>query len=425
MRLTDFTAFTGEICLYMSVVGFFLSGPGGIQRTLVCAAVSLLAESACMLCRKWRGAARYLPALLMIPLFLTARSIATTLLPAPALMLILLRCYVRQWRAEYYTVRRLFVVGSILYSFLFLSFALNGSLEWLTSDSLPFFVTWLLLTVLNMRLLRNQYAVNLDGRFKALNIALLLCVAFIGMALSSDLPVAAAAAVLKAALVHVVWPVLFVAVYIIAVAFAVIAYLIARLLLVLGIGDGEIKPLQLDAGIMENIFGDAVVENNDPSQWLVWVVVAVGILIFLVIAWIVVRELISRPSAESDITGEIKRESLSPAAKQPRRAGRRASAGGVRAAYRKYLALCAAFQIPVDGSVASDVIRDKSAPYMGAEDAGELRDMWLSARFSGQDTSPEETKRARQLLRRMRESSARAKRTESSRMKRNTPPPNR
>lgn len=417
MRLTDFTAFAGEICLYMSTVGFLLSGPGGIRRMLVCAAVSLLAESACALCGARRGPARYLPALIMIPLFRTASSIAAALLPVPVLMLILLRCSAGYWRAEYYTVRKLFLVGGTLYSAIFLSFALNENLERLASDSLPFFTVWLLLTVLNMRLLRNQYTVNLDGRFKALNIALILCVALIGLALSSNLPVAAAAALLKAAWIYVVLPILFAAMYAIAVLFAAVVYLIGRLLLALGIGDGEIEPLQFDTADMQEVFGGAAAGVEDPSQWPARIAIAVGILLFLIIAWFVVRELISRPPKEPDISGEIRRESLPSAAKQPRRNRRRAAAEGVRAAYRKYLALCAAFHIPVDGSVASDVIRDRSVPYMGAEDTGELRSMWLSARFSGRDTSPEDTRRARQLLRRMREASARAKQAGSGRTK--------
>lgn len=410
MRLTDITVFTGEICLYMSVAGFLLSGPGGIRRTLVCAAVSLLAESACALCRDWRGAARYLPALIMLPLFWTARSVAAALQPVPVLMLILLRCSAKQWGAEYYTVRKLFLAGGILYAIIFFSFALNENLERLASDSLPFFALWLLLTVLNMRLLRNQYTVSLDGRFKALNIALILCVALIGLAISSDLPVAAVTAVLKAAWVYVAWPILFAAAYAIAVLFTAVVYLTGRLLLALGIGDGAIEPLQFDTAGVQDVFGGAAaVGVEDPSQWPARVAIAVGILLFLIIAWFVVRALISRPPKGPDISGEIKRESLPPAAKQPRRTGRRPAAVGVRAAYRRYLALCEAFHIPVDGSIASDVIRDQSAPYMGAEDVGELRSIWLSARFSGRDASPEDARRTRRLLRRLREASAAAK----------------
>lgn len=405
MRLTDFTAFAGEICLYMSVVGVLLSGPGEGGRALLFAAVSLLSESACALCRDRRGAVRYLPALLMLPFFLTARSIAEALLPAPVLMLILLRCHTGQWRAEYYTVRTLFKAGGVICTILFLTFAVGDHFARLAADSLPFFTVWLLLTVLNMRLLRSQYAVSLDGRFKALNIALLLCVALIGMALSSDLPVAAVTALLRAAWIYVVWPILFAAIYVIALLAATAAYLIGRLLLAAGIGDGEAEPPPFDNALMQDVFGGMDIGTGDPSRWPVRVAVAVGILLFLLIAWFVVRSLISRPAPGPKVSGDIRRESLSTVAKQTRR-GRRAGAGGVRAVYRKYLTLCAALQIPVDGSVASDVIRDKSAPYVGAEDAGELRDMWLRARFS--DMPPGDARRARQLLRRMRE--ARAKR---------------
>lgn len=405
MMLTDLLAFAAEVCLYMSTVGFTLSllvysGNGGM---ILCAVLMLLAESCCALCRSWRGAARYLPALIMAPLFGMARSVPAVMLLAPVLLLILMRCRARRWKAEYYTVRNLFKVGCAVYPLFFMLFTVSSDFDRMVSGSLPLFVTWLFLTVLELRLLRNQYTMRLGASFKVMNAAVLLCVIFVSLLLSSGPVIAVTQKVMTFLWNRVAAPILIVLFYVFAALSSVLVALWSYL------WTGEAEPMQMGSMVMGDIFGDLAPENITFFLWLARAVIALGILLFGILAWIVGGQLVNRFPAASGMSGPLKRERVSAMEKRPRSALRRTAAGGVRAIYRKYLVLCRPLSIPVDGTVASDVIRDRSAPYVGAENAKELRDLWLRARFSGADTDPEDTKRARKLLRQITRAAAKSK----------------
>lgn len=408
MILTDWIAFAAEICLYMSTVGFMLSLPAynGNGGMLLCAVVMLLAECCCALCRDWRGAARYLPALIMAPIFGAARSVPAIMLPAPVLFLILMRCRARRWNAEYYTVRSLFQIGCAVYPMVFLLFITISNLEQLVSDSLPFFVTWLFLAVLELRLLRNRYIAVLGAPFKMLNVALLLCVVFASLLLSSKPVTAVALKVISFLWNQVAVPVLVVLIYIFAILLSPVAALLGYFWKG---GELRIEPMQMGSMVLENIFGNLAPENVTLFLWLARVVIAMAILLFGILAWRIARSLVNHLPAASEMPGPLRREHISPTGKRPRNPLRRTAAGGVRAIYRKYLVLCKSLSIPVDGSIASDVIRDRSVPYAGAENAKELRELWLRARFSGADAHPEDAKRARKLLRQITKTAAKSK----------------
>ena len=157
-------------------------------------------------------------------------------------------------------------------------------------------------------------------------------------------------------------------------------------------------------------------EIREQSPWFTYVMIALGVIIFLIIAWVIARKLLSNASDKRDAPRSLQRESISTSNKKSRRAVGLQS-GGVRAAYRKYLSWCKEQGIPVDGSVASDVIRDRSAPYAGAEDTAAIRALWLPARYSDANIPSEDAKRARQLVRRMRDTASKARRSENKRMK--------
>ena len=114
MKFSDFTAYAGELSLYLAAVGFLLSPPGDMAGMAIFLAVCLLAESACALWGKRKGIVPYLPLLLLVPFFLTAQTIRELLRPAPVLILLLLRCRAKRWRMEYYSVRSLFQTGGVI-----------------------------------------------------------------------------------------------------------------------------------------------------------------------------------------------------------------------------------------------------------------------------------------------------------------------
>ena len=417
MKFSDFTAYAGELCLYLAAVGFLLSPPGDMAGMAIFLAVCLLAESACTLWGKRKGIVPYLPLLLLVPFFFTAQTIRELLRPAPVLILLLLRCRARRWRMEYYSVRSLFQTGGVIYLVLFMAFLITQHIDRLVSDSFPFFVMWLLLSVYNMRMLRNPYVASLDGRFKALNAVLLLCVALTGALLSSGPAVTAVTTVLKALWSGVIAPLLFVVIYVVAILFSLLWYAANYLFWLFAKDPGEVEPPKIETGQMQDALMETMPEMAEPSQWLIRLAILAGVAAFLIVAWLIARNMISPAVKDTEDPGALQRESLASPGRKPRRGMGRAPAEGVREVYRKYLALCASFQIPVDGRAASDVIRDLSAPYTGGEDAGALREQWLRARFSGQETSPEEVREARQLLRRMRETAAKAKRAENKQRK--------
>lgn len=408
MMLTDLAAFAAELCLYMSTAGFMLSLLACIGKDSIVlhTIVMLLAEVSCALYKDRKGTVRYLPALIMAPLFAAARSIPAAMLPVPALLLILMRCQAGRWKAEYYTIRTLFTIGCTLYPLVLLLFATSENFERLVSDSLPFFVVWLFLTVLDLRLLRNRYIAGLGASFKALNAALLFGVTLITLLFSSKPVIAASLKVITTLWSQIAVPVLVVLFYVILVLFGAIAALIGYF----WTGwDLDMGLVQMEHMVMENVFSDLAPAEVTPFSWLARAAIAVGILFFVILAWIAARKLVNQLPAADETSGRMRRERILSIEKRPRFARRRTVFGGVRVIYRKYLVLCKSLLIPVDGSSASDVIRDRSSPYVGTENAEELRELWLRARFSDMDTQPEDAKRARQILRRMTKAAAKSK----------------
>ena len=410
MSFTDFTCFAGELCLYMSTLGFVVSRFGETRGSLLYIALGLIAGTGCMLAQRAKGALRFLPLLLFAPAFLLARSVAAVILPVPVLLLMVLRSHARAWRGEYELTRTLFKAGTCVYMALLAVMALAGSGSRFLTDALPLFVTWLLLTVLNLRLLRNGDTANFGGRFRVLNALLVLGVALIGFLLSSDLAVTAFMAVVRAVYGYVVGPLLFAALCVVATLPAVIAYLF---MLFLRLFQADREPPELDLSGVPGLLEDYDGTVRETSVWFQRAAVAVVVLLFLLLAFFIARKLVSGREAPPQTARPLVREHVSVRTNRRRTFGN-SPAERVRAAYRKYLMLCAGLDIPVDGSVASDVIRDSSSPYTGAEDAGNLRDTWLRARFSGRGVTDADAREARRLVRRMRSSAEKAKRAENN-----------
>lgn len=413
MMLTDFTAFAAELCLYMSTVGFMLSlqarigNDGMVLHTIV----MLLSEFSCALCKDRKGTVRYLPALIMAPLFVAARSIPAAMLPVPVLLLVMMRCRARRWKAEYYTIRTLFTVGCTLYPLILLLFAAGENFEQLISGSLSFFVVWLFLTVLDMRLLRNRYIAGLGASFQALNAALLFGVIFISLLLSAKPVVDVTLKVITILWSQIAVPILVVLLYALLILFSAAATLIGYFW---AGWDLDMVTVQMEHAVMENAFEDLELEETMPFLWLARAAIAVGILFFVIMAWLIARKLVNQPPAAAETSGQMKRERILSIEKRPRFAGQRTVSEGVRTVYRKYLVLCKSLLIPVDGSIASDVICDRSSPYVGTENAKELRELWLRARFSNTVVQPDDAKRARQLLRRMTKVAAKSRQKQST-----------
>ena len=411
MSFTDLTCFAGELCLYMSTLGFVVSLFGETRNSLLYLALGLIAGAGCMLAQKARGALRFLPLLLFAPAFLLARDLASAVLPVPVLLLMLLRARRRSWRGDHELVKKLFKVGIVVYPLLLGFIALAELFNRFLADTLPLFVVWLLLTVFNLRLLRNSDTANFGGQFRVLNAAMVLGVALVGFLLGTDLAVTAFLTLIRLIYSYVIGPLFFVALCIFTVVPAALGYLFGLLMRLMRglLGSQEVPEMDLAGFAIE--FPEYDGSATESSVWLQRAAAAVLVILFLLIVFFIVRKLVSRRKAPPRPPRTLERESV--AVKTGRRRGYGNSpAERVRAAYRKYLVLCGGLNIPVDGSAASDVIRDSSAPYTGEEDTQALREVWLRARFSGGEITDAEAKGTRQMVRRMKSSAEKTRRGE-------------
>ncbi len=404
MNFNDLLGLLGDFCLYFSSIGFLVRLCGETKSGGFYMAVYLLCAAAFLLCRKLKGPLRFAPMLLMLPAFLAAESIAAWILPIPLCILLALRAYKDDWQAEYGRTKDMLKTGFIACCILLVFLILSEYMEKYSRTAMPFFIGWLLICVLQLRLLRSCQSSEMGAGFKLMNCLIVLLVAALGLLFSSELFVNAVKAAFSALHTYVVGPLLFALLCVIAAIPALVSYLIALLLSMLRNEETEMPELDL-SGSAQQLFGET--EFVQSPDWLKNAAIAIGIVLFVVLCFFLIHKLLGNKSRENSTSG-ISREStgLSGAGKKRRAAGGNTASDTVRSCYKRYLELCGKNRIDVDGSIASDEICRKSQYYAKSDDPEKLRQLWLPARYSDSASGSEDAKTAKALLKNIKRSFA-------------------
>ncbi len=394
MSFVDIVGLCSELCLYMASVGFFVSLFGETLSPLWYFGVFFLCGLVCALLRNKRGIIRYAPLAMLALAFVGADSIAAVVLPIPAVFMLWLKARERAWTADYDRTKSVFSYGFVVLPIdVFAAFVSSRFAE-MTARALPFFIVWMLLSVLNLRILRSPATMNVKTR--AMNVLIVLLIALIGLGLSSDACVSAVLAVTSVIYTYVVIPLLFAIIAIAAVIPLLFAWLLSLLSRLFGDGSAAGEPGQFEAN-MEVIY-DAI-EGSQTPEWLIWLAIILLTSAFLLAVCAVIRKFAGKAGAARRPV-----EQLQYAAAPAQSAARRRKAFGktpadvVRNCYCRYLILCGKRGIPVDGSAASDEICRMSESLRADSGAKELRALWLPARYSQEEIRESDASNAKRTL---------------------------
>lgn len=403
MIFNDFISLVADFCLYSATLGFIISLCGETANPLILAGAYILSIAVSLLLRKVKGAWRFLPPLIFLAALFFTHAAAGVVWILPLFLLLELRAYTYSWNAVYERTKVIFIAAASFFIVLSLCMILSGKTEAYNQYSLPYFIAWLLLTVLDLRLLRAPDTNTLGVRYKVLNILLVLAVAVLAYLVSSDTCITAVKVALSFLYDHIIMPIFIGVVYVIIAIPAVIAYIIG---LIASLFTGkEPAPLEFTNGQGEQILPDEFTYGNDPAAWIGKAAAALGLLILLFICFLVFKKIITKREDVTASFGNISRETIR--TQNPTRVKKRFSftdspEDSVRNAYRKYLELCDKHDIPVDGSLASDKICRESIPFSGSKLPFSLRMIWLRARYSFEQITSDEAKEAKALLKEIR-----------------------
>ena len=400
MIFTDFIALLGDFCLYVSTLGYVVSTFGEPIPLLLPACTYLLCVIVFLLMRNVKSVLRFAPILLFIPAFLFAKGIVGIIWLVPLCILLLMRAATGSWSAE--RDRTLIVFKIALGVYVLIAFLSKASAQFCRS-SLPFFLTWLLISVVNLRMLRMPGLNALGTRFKVLNVLLVVSIAAVVFVLSSDACLNAVKVSLGFIYNKLIMPVFLAVLYACFTIPSLVIYFFQWLgSLLKGAAPPPYSP---EIAMGQNEEWMDTYDFKEPPQWLGTATAVFGVIILLLICVLIFRRLMAKRTDVKESSGDFQRESVNaPVVTRSKRrfAFTNSPEDVVRSTYRHYLEFCARHDVEVDGATASDVISEESTSFAGQESPGKLRALWLPARYSKQVISSEDAREAKELLRDMR-----------------------
>ncbi len=394
MSFVDISGLCSELCLYMASVGYLVSLFGETRAPLWYFGVFFVCGLLCALLRNKKGFLRFVPLVVLAAAFPGADSAAAVILPIPAVFLLALKAKNRVWLADYDRTKSLSSFGFVVLPVdIFAAFVISA-FEKMAARALPFFIVWMLLSILNLRMLRSPSVMN--AKTRTLNVLLVLLIALAGFGLSRDACVKAALSAASAVYTYAVMPVILAVIIIVSALPVLFAWLLSLLSRLFGGNSGTGESPMLEEN-MEAIYN--TIEQAETPEWLIWLAAALGAAAFVFAVCAVIRRLVGR-SGPAVRAPEQPGHAAAAVESVPRRLRRfgKAPADVVRNSYRKYLVLCGKRGIPVDGSAASDDICRMSESLHPGSGAEELRELWLPARFSGGPVSQDDARAAKQAL---------------------------
>ncbi|MDO4867709.1 MAG: DUF4129 domain-containing protein [Clostridia bacterium] len=343
---------------------------------------------------------RYAPMAAVAPCLFLPGNRAGVLAALPMLAYLPLYVYNNRRATDYdYAVER-FRHSLIAAAFLMLLALAIQSPRW--TDGLPWLFLYFSLSITLLRLLRHDDRVARARSFQALNIAGVLLVCGAGFALSQPRIIAAVRLAWGWFCENVLLRLAVLVLYLLQLAF----YLIARLvsLLLPGIGDGAMPELPSALpGEGSGMFAPQIDEVRALPPFVRFALQAVGFAIATVLVFLVLRALAQRIGRDESASGTDERESLD-RLEAPRPRGpllRRSPGDGVRLWYRRALALIRARGGRVEASMNTLQIEQANGEAVNPDALRALREVYLPVRYGGRVGSRGDATRARAAYERL------------------------
>ncbi len=389
MNMTEILMTFRHILLYLCTLGisWLLAG---FLPSLALAAIIFLAVTISSICDEKAKSLRFLPLLLCLLLFLPAFSSLGILSKAVPVIYACSRIIAGIHGMTYDQTRSEALAGTALYAAVALFSSLENAQAFF-SLTLPVFLSWLALATFMLRLLKNPELQN-DRQYLLFSSGISLAMLAVIWALLST----TFADLLRNIITFIYQKILLQPILLFLKGVTWLLRTIYDLFAGLSVSGSETEnPFE---GFFEEIgsynehYEFFYTERTDIT-WLMILVRVIAVLIVILIAWLIIRHMKKRRTREESGLS-FTRESTRP---RRRHQEENNPSSRIRALYRKYLLLVQKYQIPSDGSDASDVVAAKTDAMLNSKDASKLRKIWLPVRYgSGSD---EDAHQAEELYR--------------------------
>lgn len=389
MKMTELLMTFRHILLYFCTLGISWLMAGFLPSSALAALIILISVISSY-CDKKAKNLRFLPLLLCSLLFLPFFSDIGTLGKAIPVIYVAARIFAGIRDMSYDQTRSEALLGTAAYAVIALFSSLDNASAFF-SLTLPVFLAWLALTTFMLRLLKNPELQN-DRQYLLFSSGISLAMLAVIWALLSK----TFTDILKNTITFIYQKILLQPILLFLKGVTWLLRTIYDLFAGMSVSGTETEnPFD---GFFEEIgsynehYEFFYTERTDTT-WLMILVRVIAVLIVILIAWLIIRHMKKRRTREESGLS-FTRESTRPRRRQQNDSN---PSSRIRALYRKYLLLVQKYQIPSDGSDASDVVAAKTDAMLNSRDASELRRIWLPVRYgSGTD---EDAHKAEELYR--------------------------
>lgn len=388
-----------DAMLYLAALGFFgLLGNRGTGFFYI----PLVLSAGCWLCGRLmeRGKWRWLGLTFILPCFFLAGGFGGIVAALPMMVYLPLYVYNNQNVPDYYYAAERFrysliIVGVILV----FSLAVNAQ-SW--KLGLPFMFLYITLSITLLRLLRHDGKVARSRRFRILNLAEVALVCAAGFAASQPEILALLRSAWMWFAEHVLLNIATLIVYALQWVLFVAAWLFTRLFGFISLDIEKMPDLNRDVPVQPELSQAANAMHALPL--LVRLAIkGIGVALLAILAFVLLRALSGRIARIEQVGGSEQRESLDdhnvPHDSRFRPWDR---VEGVRRQYRQALMILRARGGRVTPTMNTLQIQRENRHIADAEALEALRDIYLPVRYGNRVTSPEDQRRAKRAVERIR-----------------------
>ncbi len=376
----ELTSLIREICLYLATFGYLTAGMNSLSSSLLILAASVLCCIASLLYHP-DSILKYLPLAFCALMFVQGVSGAFPAAAVPVIVCLFLKIRSGHWSPGYSGTHTLLNTGTAGYAvMIFLLYVYETHLAAnIARASVPFFTVFLILSVYNLRMLRNSAVTSFGNRYAAMNLIPIAAVTALSLLLTSKPARALASMILHAFYRYVLYPLLILFAFLMLGLLNVLKGPVLWLFALLGGSFGYDESEMGFESIGETFFPE--VQTAGTPLWLSILWRALPALLLAVTAVWMIRRIMQNRGIAAESGAVYQREDL-----RGRKRGliadlMRRPLTPVREIYRKYLLLCMKHNIAADGSMASDEIMKASSGMLKSGDPARLRELWLPVRY--------------------------------------------
>ncbi len=351
---------------------------------------------------------RYLPLLLCAGCFLFTAHTADVVVTVPIVLYVAFVIFRRTYEVGYdemltrfYTCLKILVVPMLI-------MVVANNWRGFVDVMLPYFFFFLVLTVMQLRMLRHNEKVLTDRRFRLMNVGEILLLCGAGYLLSSGYMLTAFRFLLGLVVRFVLRPVLTGIVYI----FGGLAWLLNKAFSGIDFHMEDVDLSGLDDLGQAMQQGDQTTQeyaqnpDSPVTRIMTYILIGIAVVIVILVVFLLFRALMRAGRRDDDNKFDDVRESLDDPDSGAARRLTHAPRDRVRRYYRKFLKLCDVRGIGAGEHLNSLQINDQARRVFRTPSLSALRELYIKARYSSAEITAADVKDARSAYEEVKKSGA-------------------